>query len=326
MADAAFLACFGTEEAMDVETPSQSLQKLLATKGKEKSSGKKPRDRGKVGPPDPAHNSDPVQAIPRSLWMGFEVMEKLAEENGQEPLFCDETTEDKVTRGMSRTEATELDKVRISFPRIPQLWYPNVRADGVLGQHYNLTQVPFEIPTDPTTCLALDFQISIHFKLPKTPLLHNHVKELVKKRLEFMNIPLGTSLIEPISVLSMSVKRGGEKGVWAGIVKLHLLKPETDGIAMLKGLRPFILQLDPLPKVGTLGKVCKSYHAIARNNNLSVKITSDTLAGISPYALFFDIVESSFRRGHEFEVVDVQKSTPLNYAYIVAPTPREAIL
>ena len=40
MADAAFLACFGTEEAMDVETPSQSLQKLLATKGKEKSSGK----------------------------------------------------------------------------------------------------------------------------------------------------------------------------------------------------------------------------------------------------------------------------------------------
>ena len=324
MADVAFLACFGPEEAMDIETPTQSLQKLLAAKGKDKSNDKRPRDRGTAGKLDPTHSVDPVQASPRSLWMGFEVMERLAEENGQEPLFCDETTEDILTRGMSRSEATELEKVRISFPRIPQLWYPNVRADGVSGQHYNLTQVPFEIPTDPSTCLALDFQISIHFQLPKTPNLHNHVKELVKKILELMHIPLGTSLIEPISVLCMSVKRGGEKGVWAGIVKLHLLNPETDGIAMLKGLRPFILQLDPLPKVGTLGKICKSYHAIARNNNLSIKITSDTLVGISPNALFCDVVESSFRRGHEFEVVGVQKSTPLNYAYIVAPTPLQA--
>ena len=76
--------------------------------------------------------------------------------------------------------------------------------------------------------------------------------------------------------------------------------------------------------MGTLGKVCKSYHAIARNNNLSIKITSDTLVGVSPYALFSDVLESSFRRGHEFEVVDVQKSTPLNHAYTVAPTPLQA--
>ena len=256
--------------------------------------------------------------------MGFETMERLAEEHGQEPLFCDETTEDRVTRGIPRNEAAELEKVEISFPRIPQLWYPNERADGIPGHHYNLTQVPFEIPTNPDTCLALDFHISIHFQLPKTPLLHNHVKELVKKILECMHIPLGTGLIEPIFVLCMSVKRGGEKGVRAGIVKLHLLNPEIDGIAMLKGLRPFILQLNPLPNIATLGKVCKSYHAIARNNNLSIKITSDTLISISCHALFCDVVESSFRRGHDFEVIDVQKSTHLNYAYIVAPTPLQA--
>ena len=82
MADAAFLACFGAEEAMDTETPSQSLQKLLATKGKEKSGGKRPRDRGKGDTSDPAPNSDPIQAIPRSLWLGFEAMELLAAENG----------------------------------------------------------------------------------------------------------------------------------------------------------------------------------------------------------------------------------------------------
>jgi len=55
-----------------------------------------------------------------------------------------------------------------------------------------------------------------------------------------MNILLGTNLIEPISILCMSVKNGGKKGIRAGIIKLHLLHPEIDGIAMLKGLRPLV--------------------------------------------------------------------------------------
>ena len=317
-----------------VDSPSVSLQKLLAEKAKSKASGKRLRDRSGASLPENSPKvispqtgvhvtvSSPNQKL--KLWLGFETMEKLAMENGQEPLFYEETIADRITRGISKVEATELEQVSVSFPRIPQLLYPNKRMDGIPGQHYNLTQVPSEIPIDPSTCLSLDFQISIHFQLPNTPLLHNHVKELVKNRLEFMNIPLGTNLIEPISILCMSVKKGGEKGVWAGIIKLHLLHPERDGIAMLKGLRPFILQLDPLPHLSTLGKVCKSYHAIARNNNLSVKITSDTLLGISPYALFCDVLENSFRRGHDFEVVDVQKSTSQNHAYIVAPTPLQA--
>ena len=70
------------------------------------------------------------------MWFGFEAMEKLAEENGEEPLFYEESIEDKITRGVSRIEATELEQVSISFPRIPQLMYPNKRPDGVLGQHY----------------------------------------------------------------------------------------------------------------------------------------------------------------------------------------------
>ena len=139
-----------------------------------------------------------------------------------------------------------------------------------------------------------------------------------------MQIPLGTNLIEPISILCMSIKRGGEKGVWAGIVKLHLLHPETDGVALLTGLRPFILYLEPHSKVGSLGKVCKSYHSIARSNNLSIKISNDTLIGVSSHALFLDILENSFRRGHDFEIVEVQKNTSNNHAYIVAPTPLQA--
>jgi hypothetical protein len=170
----------------------------------------------------------------------------------------------------------------------------------------------------------MDFHIAIHFQLPNNPLLHNHVKELVKERLNEMKIPLGIDLIEPISILCMSVKRGGAKGIWAGIVKLHLLNPYIDGNALLTGLRPFILYLEPHSSVGSLGKVCKSYHTIARNNNLSIKITNDTLVGITAHDLFLDVLENSFRRGHNFEILEVQKGAANNHAYLVAPTPFQA--
>ena len=58
-----------------------------------------------------------------------------------------------------------------------------------------------------------------------------------------MKIPLETNLIEHISILCMSVKNWRVKGVWAGIVKLHLLNPHIDGISLFTGLRAFILSL-----------------------------------------------------------------------------------
>ena len=45
MADAALRNCFGSEEDMEIETPVQSLKKLLATKQKDKSNSKRPRDK-----------------------------------------------------------------------------------------------------------------------------------------------------------------------------------------------------------------------------------------------------------------------------------------
>jgi hypothetical protein len=148
--------------------------------------------------------------------------------------------------------------------------------------------------------------------------------ELVKERLNNMHIPLGTNLIELISVLRISIKRRGVKGVWAGIVKLHLLNPQTNGVALLTGLRPFILHLEPYSNVGSLGKVCKSYHSIASSNNLYIQISNDALIGLSSHAHFLDVLENNFRRGHNFEIVEVQKSTTNNHAYIVAPTPLQA--
>ena len=105
-----------------------------------------------------------------------------------------------------------------------------------MGQHLNLTQLPQEIEIDPIFKLSIDFHITIHFQLPNNHLLYNHVKELVKERLNEMKIPVGTNLIEPISILCMSVKKGGVKGIWVGIVKLHLFNPHIDGIALLTGV------------------------------------------------------------------------------------------
>ena len=150
--------------------------------------------------------------------------------------------------------------------------------------------------------------------------MYNHIKDLVTERLHEIKFPLGMNLIEPISILCMSVKRGGMIGVWAGIIKLHLFNPHIDGIALLTGLRAFLLHLEPHSGVGSLEKVCKSYHTIARSNNLSIKITNDAFVGIIAHDLFLHVLENSFRRGHNFEIVDVQNSAAKNHAYLVAPT------
>ena len=80
-----------------------------------------------------------------------------------------------------------------------------------MRQHLNLTQLPQEIEIDPISKLFMDFHIVIYFQLPNNILLHNHVKELVKEMLNDMKIPLGTNIIEPISIICMNIKMRGVK-------------------------------------------------------------------------------------------------------------------
>ena len=55
-----------------------------------------------------------------------------------------------------------------------------------------------------------------------------------------------------------------------------------------------------------------------------MKISNDKFVGISSHDLFLDVLVNSFRRGYNFEIIEVQKSTPNNHKYIVVPTPLEA--
>lgn len=116
-----------------------------------------------------------------------------------------------------------------------------------------------------------------------------------------MNILLGMGIIDPITVLFFSTKRGGRIGVCNEIIKLYLLNPDTDGIRMLKELHSFILNLDILdehskaPYSDTfLIFFCKSYYSIAKNTNLSMKIKSDNFVDISASAFFKDVLKNSF--------------------------------
>ena len=55
----------------------------------------------------------------------------------------------------------------------------------------------------------------------------------------------------------------------------------------------------------TVGKICKSYNTIAKNNMLSVKINSLSLMNVTGHGLFKKVVEESFKRGQELEITGV---------------------
>jgi hypothetical protein len=175
----------------------------------------------------------------------------------------------------------------------------------VLGQHYNLTQIPFEVEVHLDIGLSLDFHVNIFFERPQTTFGHDKILDKALKRFEEMEIPLGTSIRHPINVLCKHTKTREEPRVWVGIIKVHLLQPKIDGIDLLRGVRPFILRLDD--NALFLGKVAKDYDAVAKNNLLSVKFASKSLEGITAHFLFKEVLEDSFERKQEYEITGVQK-------------------
>ena len=129
-----------------------------------------------------------------------------------------------------------------------------------------------------------------------------------------MRIALGNKIAEPIAILC----KNGSARHWSGTIKLHMKHPGVDDINLLNGTRSFILNLDSNM---TVGKVCKSYNTIAKNNMLSVKINSLSLMNVTGYALLKEVVTKSFKRGQKLEITRVQKSTAETWAWLVAPTP-----
>jgi hypothetical protein len=93
-----------------------------------------------------------------------------------------------------------------------------------------------------------------------------------QQRFEQMEIPLGKGILHRITVFYKHTKQREDPRIWASIIKAHLLQPETHALDLLRGIKPFILELDNGDQY--LGKVAKGYDVVARNNLLSVKFES----------------------------------------------------
>ena len=254
---------------------------------------------------------------PTNFWLGFDMMERLAIDEGAPRSFSPTSIQNLLKSGFSEKEAKEYLKAVHSYPHVSQSCFPLHRPDGIAGQHFNITQLPFEIEIDPDTGLSQDYQVAIYFEKPIYQYTHEEILNATQGRLKDMRIILGSRIAEPIAILC----RNGSSRHWAGTIKLHLKYPGVDGINLLSGIRPFILTLD---EKLTVGKVCKSYNTVARNNLLSVKISSPSLAEVSGHGLFREVLEESFKRKQELEIIGVQKNIKETWAWLVAPTPAQA--
>jgi hypothetical protein len=116
---------FGEEEdIMEIDSPAQSFKKLLEEKAKNPNKGTAQGKRTREPIKGIVMESVLTHPMKFRIWLGFEVMEKLAKELGVEELFNDESIADRITRDIPRKEAEELESVSISYPRVPQTLYP----------------------------------------------------------------------------------------------------------------------------------------------------------------------------------------------------------
>ena len=117
-----------------------------------------------------------------------------------------------------------------------------------------------------------------------------------------MEMPLGNGMVEPIYIPCNEKVKHGKEIFWSGTIKLHLQNLAKDAINMLRGIRPFILNPDDK---STLGKVCKIWDSIARNNFLSYKVDNPLLLNTTSSKLHFEVLMESFKRGHDYEITSV---------------------
>ena len=246
------------------------------------------------------------------FWLGFQAMNWT---NRTKDYLVDsmELISELIRKRMEINKATECQQATPSFPFVIQEKWPSKRIEG---QHFNLTQIPFDVEVDEHG-FALDYQIAIFFEIGNLKVLKESVMEKIKERLKKMKIATSSMIGEPIAIMCYH-----KSTTWNGVVKIHLQNPKKDGTALLRGSRAFILNLDE--NIDRRGKVCKPYDALALNNLLSIKIMSEKLKDKEWYNVFEDIVIERFKRGHEYEVTNVQKKKDFDFAWVVAPSPKQA--
>ena len=99
------------------------------------------------------------------------------------------------------------------------------------------------------------------------------------------------------------------------LIRTHLKLPIKDGIAMSKEQRVFVFTLDRMLEII---KVAKGFTLMAPNDQLSCKITSESLTYLESHKILVQIIKDGFCRKLEFEIIQVQKSMQESHIFITA--------
>jgi hypothetical protein len=178
---------------------------------------------------------------------------------------------------------------RHSFPRVTQALYPSVRPDALPGQHYHLTQLLSHVNIDPITGLSPTCQIVIRFDTNYCDFSKLDVQEAAASRFEVMRIPLATRFCEPICAI---VDRASTK--WLGFLKVDLLNPHTDGLALLRGECIFALLLR---SEYVVGKIKKGFNFNSTSSSRKIRIQSPILTRYNSRHLLAELIRLGYASG-----------------------------
>jgi hypothetical protein len=155
---------------------------------------------------------------------------------------------------------------------------------------------------DPTTGLSHTYQLVIRFDNNYRDFSKADVQEAATSRFETMCIPLATRYREPICAI---VHRASTK--WLGFLKVDLLNPHTDGLALLRGDRVFTLLIK---NEYVIGKVEKGFDFNSTSSLRKIKIQSPILTRYNSRHLLAELIRLGYISSHIMEFVSISKRTP----------------
>jgi hypothetical protein len=128
-----------------------------------------------------------------------------------------------------------------------------------------------------------------------------------------MRIPLATRFREPVCAIGNRLT-----SKWLGFLKIDLLNPHIDKIALLKGDRIFTLQLR---NEFVIGKVEKGFYFTSTSVSRKIKIQSPVLTTFTSCHLLADLIQMGYSSGHNMEIAGISKrSTEQDHAKITLVT------
>ena len=256
------------------------------------------------------------------MWLGFHMHESLSTQKGKRVLKEVRTDEEFKVTGIPTTEIHEFRMLRQAFPRTRQLLYPSERPDAVPGQHLHFTQVPMYEKISHDTDFTEGFHITIRFDGEYKSLNRREVKSACLDRLQIMHIPLGTTYSNPIDIGVNTVTRN-----WAGFIKLHLLYPKIDGLALLRGERAFVMTMGDGESI--INKVEKGFELITKVKNMRLHLKGETIHNHEAVDILRTLMRYAYYDGREIEILSLTKSdTERDFAFttLITEEAREDVL